>query len=279
MAASGSRRTRSTGGVVLPKPVAEDGYPNGDGPGWISEALGESGCLGGVTRHLSDDGEETAVVLRFANGRQQIFRPARLVTTRRLAETLGALGYPVPYYSPTQLALLGQAIGRVADRDLAELQERSHEAVASVVASWLEGCTGAHNVYVLTGRAGADVRAAIEHVRRGLVGGDPRVPLIVEPDRRVEAPDGELADGALLAWTAPAAMAIRDRLGTRSDGDIGVALRESGLRRERLAARPAPGRQSGPELPVWVVYNGWQGVEVVMPDGARGSRVEQLCLL
>ena len=265
--------------MKLPLVVEEDGYPDGDGPAWVSEALGAAGCLEGVTRHLSDDGEETAITLRFRNGRRLIIRPARKVMTRWLAETLGALGFPVPYYSPPQLARLGHAIGRIADRDLEQAQERSHEAIASVVANWLEGCARAHNAYVLTGRAGVDVRAAIEHVRRGLVGGDPRVPLIVEPGREVAGVDGEPVTGALLAWTAPATMAIRDRLGTKSDGDIGVALGESGLRRERLAARPASGQRLTPELPVWVVYNGWQGVEAVMPDGAGDSGEVQLCLL
>jgi len=272
-------RRKTYDGVKLPSPVEENGYPDGDGPAWISEALGAPGCLDGVARHLSDDGEETALVLRFANGREQIIRPARLVTTRRLTETLGALGFPLPYYSPPQLAKLGQAIGRVADRDLTQLQERSHEVIASVVASWLAACAKAHTAYVVAGRAGVDVRAAIEHVRCGVVGGDPRVPLIVEPGRTVETPGGGLVEGALLAWRAPAAMAVRDRLGTKSDGTIGLALTESGLRRERLAARAAGGERSPHELPVWVVYNGWQGVEVVMPDGARESGQVQLCLL
>ena len=249
-------------GVHLPPPVPEDGYPAGDGPAWISEALGAPGCLDGVTRHLTDNGEETGLRLRFGNGREHIVKPARLVTTRRLAEDLGALGFRVPYYSPPQLALLGQAIGRVADRDLADLQERSHEVVASVVASWLEACLKAHDVYVLTSRDGVHVRAALEHVRAGArADRDSLVPLVAEPGRQVHTRDGEQVTGAVLAWTAPVTMAIRNQLGTRSDGDISFALERSGVVRERLQARPPrAGGPRPPEMPVWVVHYGWQGV-------------------
>jgi hypothetical protein len=55
-----------------------------------------------------------------------------MVTTRRLAETLGALGFPVPYYQPPQLAKLGQAIGRVADRDREEEDQSSAADMLSV---------------------------------------------------------------------------------------------------------------------------------------------------
>jgi hypothetical protein len=114
---------KKSDGINLPNAVPEDGYPAGDGPAWISHAFGAPSCLEDVTRFYSDDGEETALVLRFANGREQVFRPARLVTTRRLSEVLGALGFPVPYYSPPQLARLGQAIGRVADRHQAQEED------------------------------------------------------------------------------------------------------------------------------------------------------------
>ena len=257
-----TRKKKADDGVHLPPPVPEADYPTGDGPAWISAALGVPGCLIGVSRSLSDDGEETSLVLYFGNGREQTFRPARLVTTRRLADTLGSLGFPVPYYQPPQLALIGQAIGRVADRAQADNDQRSYEEMISVIAGWLSDCRQSTTGYVLRGRDGKDVRAAIEHVRRGYTHGCWSAPLIVEPSR-----------GVLLAWTVPVTAAIRDRLGTKSDGDIGMELQRAELTRERLAARPGPGDRKTHELPVWVVSNGWQGFEVEMPskDGESDS--------
>jgi hypothetical protein len=255
-------------GVRLPASVREDEYPAGDGPLWISEALGVPGCLADVSRFLSDDGEETALVLHFTNGKMQVFRPARLVTTRRLPETLGALGFPVPYYQPPQLALLGQAIGRVADRALVQDQQRSWESRVSFLASWAMDCLHSRPSYLLRGRAGVDVRAAIEYVRGGFVRESALVPLIVEPDRKV-----------LLAWTVAVTAAIRDRFGTVSDGDLGVNLRLAELTHERLAARPGAAERGTHELPVWALYNGWQGVEVKMPDEQRESGAVSLCPL
>jgi hypothetical protein len=248
-------------GVNLPNAVPEDGYPAGDGPAWISHALGAPGCLEDVERFYSDDGEEAALVLRFANGREQVFRPARIVTTRRLSEVLGALGFPVPYYSPPQLARLGQAIGRVADRHQAQDEDSIAVEYASLVAGWAVDCLRSNVAFVLRGRKGRDVRAAIEHVHRGYVAGSPTVPSIVEPERKV-----------LLAWTVPVRRVIRDRLGTASDGAIGLQLRRAGLARERLAARPVDARRRTHELPVWALSNGWQAVMVRMSlcDGKSG---------
>jgi hypothetical protein len=240
--------------VRLPGAVTEEGYPDGYGPAWVSEALGVPGCLADVTRYLSDDGEETALVLRFSNKREQIFRPARLVTTRRLTETLGALGFPVPYYQPPQLALLGQALGRIADRAQLQEEESSFIDLCSVVSSWAMDCLEQKPAFALRGRAGRDVRAAIEHVRINRTG--TLAPLIFEPDRNV-----------LLAWTAPLREAIRDQLGSTGDGVIGVALQRGGLVRERIAARPVGERKTTHEMPVWVVYNGWMGVELANPHG------------
>ena len=260
--------TRKKDEIRLPLPVHEVGYPAGDGPAWISEALGVPGCLDTVIRHLSDDGEETSLVLRFGSGREAVFRPARLVTTRRLSETLGALGFPVPYYQPPQLAKLGQAIGRVADRTQQEEQERSYTQMASLVATWAADCLKSNQGYLLKGRKGIDVRAAIEHVRKGYVGSVLGVPLIFEPQRNV-----------VLVWTVPVTRLIRDRLGTKSDGDIGLALRRAGLTRERLAARPAMSDRRTIEMPVWVVPNGWQGVDVANADQHRQSGPLTLCPL
>lgn len=254
--------------IKLPRPVKEDDYPDGYGPAWISEALGAPGCLAAVTRYLSDDGEATSLVLHFANGTEQLFRPARLVMTRRLTETLGALGFPIPYYQPPQLAALGQAIGRVADRARDEQDACSWSDVASLIGSWAADCLRADQSYVLRGRSGADVRAAIEHVRKGHVHGDWRVPLIVEPARNV-----------LLAWTVPVRTVIRDRLGTMDDGDISLQLQRGELKRGRLAARPGPGEKGTVELPVWTLYNGWQGVNVEMPDEHYESGPLRLCPL
>jgi hypothetical protein len=251
--------TRRKTEINLPPPVPEDGYPDGDGPAWISEALGVAGCVAGVTRYLSDDGEATSLVLRFANGREQLFRPARLVLTRRLPETLGALGFPVPYYQPPQLAALGQAIGRVADRNRDQAEEDSRSELTSVVAVWLIDCLVSRSSYVLRGRAGVNVRAALEHVRTARAEPGVAVPVIVEPARSV-----------LLAWTPPVRTLLRDRLGPMSDGTIGMQLRRSGVKHEVLAARPGPGQRGTQEIPVFVVPNGWQGVKVEMPGKDRG---------
>lgn len=243
---------KRTEGVALPPYVPEPDYPGGDGPAWVSQAFGSPGCLSGVTRHLSDDGEVTALVLHFANGTDQLFRPARLVTTRRLAETLGALGFPIPYYQPPQLAALGQALGRIADSATDGSQESSGEEMLSVVANWAVQCLRAAEMTVLVGRSGADVRGAIEYVRHNTHG--TMSALIGEPSR-----------GVLLGWTVPIRTAIRDALGTAGDRDIGFHLRRGGLVRERLAARPGPGGGTTLEMPVWALYNGWQGVTVDFP--------------
>lgn len=240
--------------IKLPALIPEPDYPKGDGPKWISRCFGVDDCLTGATRYLSDDGDETAVVLFFANGIQQVFRPARLVVTRRLAEVLSAIGFPVPFYSPAQLTLIGQAIGRVCNHDTDRESERSWIEMASLVAGWAIDCLNTNTVFELHGRAGADVRAAIEHVRTGYVHGSWSVPLILEPSR-----------GVLLAWTVPATAVLRHRLGTLSDGEIGTQLKRAGLTRARLAARPGPGQSTPVEMPTWVVPNGWQGVEVEMP--------------
>ena len=249
---------KKSGGVALPNTVPEDGYPAGDGPAWISHAFGAPGCLEDVTRYYSDEGDETALVLRFANGREQVFRPARLVTTRRLSEVLGALGFSVPYYSPPQLARLGQAIGRVADHHQAQEEDSSSDDLCSLVADWAATCVAQKPVYLLRGRAGKDVRAAIEFVRAhrsGLL-----VPLVVEPERKT-----------LAAWTVPVRAAIRDQFGTVSDGTIGLQLKRAGLVRERLAARPVrPGARTH-ELPLWVLYNGWQGIRAPITRQDSGS--------
>jgi hypothetical protein len=263
-----TKRKTGESKVELPDFVPEDGYPAGDGPAWISEALGATGCLDGVTRYLTDDGEETSLVLHFANGRELVIRPARLVTTRRLTETLGALGFPIKYYSPPQLALLGQAIGRVADKAIEQQQERTYTDLVSLVATWLGDCLRSELVYLLNGRDGDDVRAAISYVRAGYVGGKLAVPLILEPSRQ-----------ALLAWTVPVTRLIRERLGTKSDGDISEALKRGELVRERLAARPAVGERRTHEMPVWVLYNGWQGVEVQIPADCSKNGPVGLCPL
>ena len=105
---------KSKSEVHLPGYVPEDDWPTGDGPRWIAEAIGaKTGTPIAATSYLSDDGEEMAIVLRVGD-REILFRPARLIVTRRLAEVLGGLGFPVPYYAPPQVALLGQAIGRLA---------------------------------------------------------------------------------------------------------------------------------------------------------------------
>lgn len=262
---------RKTSGPTLPDPVPEDGYVNGDGPAWISKALGVPGCLASVTRFLSDNGEETALVLRFHNGTRQMIKPARLIGTRRLPEQLGALGFPVPYYSPPDLARLGQAIGRVADRQTERDEQASWETTVSFVGSWVRDCVKSNVNHVLVGRKGEDVRRAIEHVHTGYVKGVESVPVIYEPERQPVA--------ALLVWTVPVIAVVRSRLGTTSDGDLGIMLKLAGLTRERLAARPAGTETRTHELPVWVVYNGWQGIEVQTPEFSSENPQVRLCLL
>ena len=85
------------------------------------------------------------------------------------------------------------------------------------------------------------------------------MPLIFEPDR-----------DALLIWSAPLRTMVRTRFGTMHDGDIGLQLQRGGLKRARLAARPDKAGVGTVEMPLWVLYNGWQGVNVEMPDGDKG---------
>jgi hypothetical protein len=253
-----SARKEKKPGVTLPAYIKETDYPGGDGPEWVSAAIGTASCLRGVTRHLSDDGDETALVLHFANGRDQMFKPARLVTTRRLPETLGALGFPVPYYTPPDLAVLGQAIGRIADRARDSSEESAGADMVSVVVQWVKNCLSRSVPFELTGREGADVRAAIEFAHKETFIGT--CGLISEPKRK-----------ALLVWTVPPRTAIRQALGTAADGTITLYLTRAGLVRERLAARPGPGGWKNPDLPVWVLYNGWQGIYFDFPPYSRDS--------
>ena len=73
-------------------------------------------------------------------------------------------------------------------------------------------------------------------------------------------------------WSAPLRTMVRTRFGTMHDGDIGLQLQRGGLKRARLAARPDKAGVGTVEMPLWVLYNGWQGVNVEMPDGDRESR-------
>jgi hypothetical protein len=241
-------------GISLPSPIVGDDYPDGDGPQWISTAIGAPGSLTDVVRYIGDDTELTTLELRFANGKKQRIHPARRVGTRYLADTLGALGFPIPYYQLPQLALLGQAIGRVADRGRDLATDDLQDDTVSIVAGWLIACITKHAGYVLHGRAGADVRAAIEHVRRAKAGRGAPVPLVADTGR-----------GTLLAWTSAAQTVIREHLGPTPYGTIGLALAAAGANRERLAARPGPGQRNTQEIPVYVLPNGWQGIEVEMP--------------
>jgi hypothetical protein len=50
-----SPRRKGDEGVHLPPYCPEADYPAGDGPAWISEALGAPGCLAGARRYSSDD--------------------------------------------------------------------------------------------------------------------------------------------------------------------------------------------------------------------------------
>lgn len=244
-------------GLSLPAPIPEPAWPGGDGPTWVSAALGMPGVLLGVTRYRSDDAEATALVLHFTNGAELFFRPARLIVTRRLIENVSALGFPVPYYSPPQIQKIGQAIGRIADAGDNREEESITVEYASLVTSLIADCLISHSPFVLYGRAGRDVRAAILHVRDG-INENATVPLIVEPHRNV-----------LLIWTMPVRAIIRDRFGTAHDAGISLQLQRAGLKRHRLAARPAKGGGgSNVEMPCWEVPNGWKGLDYEMPEDA-----------
>ena len=251
--------------VHLPGYVSEPGFADGDGPAWIAAAIGATpGTTITARAYMADDGEHMALVLNIA-GRELMVRPARLVGTRWLAEILSACGFPVPYYSPPQLALLGQAIARLALRDHDAQEESMVDEFTSVVADWLGASLEDHHPAILTGRAGADVRAAISHVRGplggrwnlGLEAKAATAPLIVEPAR-----------GVLLAWRVPVAAHVRLRLGTAHDAVISLQLQRAGLARGRLDARPGPGQSGTIGLPVWETPNGWQGIEAPIPHGA-----------
>ena len=149
------------------------------------------------------------------------------------------------------------------NRSRTEQEARTADAFSSVVGAWLADCLTENTAYLLAGRAGPDVRAAIKHVRAGRRLGT--APLIVEPERNV-----------LLAWTVPVAAHVRDRLGSAHDATISTQLQRERLTRERLDARPGPDDRGTVGMPLWVVPNGWQGVEVEMPmetgNAAPGPR-------
>lgn len=237
--------------VALPAYIVEPGFPVGDGPRWIADAVGAvPGTPVQAVAYHGTTADETAIALHIG-GVEVVFRPARLITARRLADELGARGFPIPYYQPPQLYILGQAIARLAYRDQEAKDQTANDDLASLLGGWANDCLRENVVYELNGREGADVRAAIEHVRTGHTHGSPTIPLIV--DRKGKA---------LLAWTIPVRAVIRERVGTMSDGDIGVQLQRSGLTRTRLDARPAPGTHGGTiGMPFWAIPNGWQGVE------------------
>lgn len=254
-------RAKKTDGVQLPGYVPEDGYPEGDGPAWVTAAIGgAAGAFTGASGYRSDNGDSASIVLHFSDGTDQLFHPARMIVTRRLAETLSALGFPVPYYGPPQLALLGQAIARIANRGVVAQETNSALEFCSVVAGWAINSLDAFPAYVLSGRKGPDVRAAIEHVRSHYVGRGGPSPIVVEPAR-----------GVLLLWTTPVASVIREKLGTTHDALISTQLKRGGAERSRLAARPAGEHEKTVELPVWMVYNGWQGVDAGIPLPERGN--------
>ena len=265
-------RPKKSNAIPLPPLKVEEGYPHGDGPLWVSDAIGAPGSLAWVKRYLSEDGEAISLILHFHNGVNLVIQPARKVTTRWLAETLGALGFPMPYYQPQELARLGQAIGRIADKIASEEREQQAESAAveyaGVVAGWLTDSMSTDLGYVLHGRDGRDVRAAIEHVRKGYTHGSWTAPLIMEPSRDV-----------LLAWSVPVRAAIRERFGTAHDHTVGMNLKRAGLERERVAARAVGAHKTTVELPVWVVPNGWQGVTVEIPDTNGESARSRLCVL
>ena len=249
-------RKKADEGVHLPNYVPQDGYPEGDGPLWIAQAIGASaGTPIGAAAYRSAEDENTAIVLTIGE-LALTFRPARLIVTRRLLDVLGSRGFPTPNYAQPQLLLLGQAIGRLAHQAQEQQEERAADELASLVGGWVSDCLRENVSYLLRGRAGADVRAAVSHVRNGYTRGSRTAPLIYEPERDV-----------LAIWSVPVRDLIRDRYGSMHDGDIGLQLQRGGATRERIDARPGPTDKGTVGIPLFVVPNGWQDVEVEKPDG------------
>ena len=245
-----------------------------DDLGWACECLRVTGALCKVTRHLADDAEGSAIRLYFADGVEQVIRPARLVVTQRLADVVGALGYDVPRYAPGDIAKVGQALSRAATARLEDEAGASKQETASVLAAWLVECAK-RPCYVLWSRDGKAVRAAIEHAREDW---STRVSLIAEPRLRVTGEADHRVEGALLVYSVAARRMLKDRLDLKAS-EIGEQLESLAihLNSRGLAARPAPTEPPGTvELPVYVVPNGWRGVGVEMPTTTGESGVYQL---
>jgi hypothetical protein len=243
----------------LPRRRAELGFPDGDGPQWVSRCL--RAALADVDSYLSDEGGYH--VLKFENGRELVVRVEH-VATRRIEHLMQGLGFKIPHYSDAQLGELGSAIARIGRRNLERATEDHRADLCSALEAWLADSLEQLPPFELTERTGVTIRAAIEHVRRNTLQRAP-TPLIFEPDRNV-----------LLVWTVPVRTMLRDRFGTLADATISLHLARSEIRREHLAARPGPGQISNQKLPVFVLGNGWQGIEVDIgsyagdsPNGAK----------
>jgi hypothetical protein len=258
-------------GPELGPPIVETGWPDGFGPAWVSRALGRPGVFTRARRYVSDDGDQSTVVVLLRLGdddkiTEHSFRPASKIATRRFAETLIGLGVPVPYYSAPDLARLGAVIGKIASKASTDETPAWLDA-ANVIAALARrgidqaiGTLGA--AYVLRGREGRDVRGAISHIRDALKGNEWACPLIYEPAR------GE--GGVLLIPSTLVNATLRDKLGTLHDAEIGFQLERAGLTRHRLAARTDIGRGTV-EMRCWMVPNAWQDLPAVIADAGGDS--------
>jgi hypothetical protein len=258
LAAVQRKPRRASNQPKLPAPLVEPGFPDGDGPAWITDALGaHDDPIVDAWAIVADDGDEAALIVRLRSDRELLFRPAHRVTARRLVEVFGSRGCRTPYYGLADCARVGQALGRLAGRNALSEEHRSDLEFASIGAEWLGRCLSRRLVVPLLGRDGASVRAVIERVRGAAIAADVLLPPPLVLD---------VGADVLLVWTAPFRRFVRERRGTTSDDLMGVQMRRVGWQRDELAARPGPGGGGTVELAVWKVPNGWQGVHAAIPD-------------
>jgi hypothetical protein len=220
---------------------------------WATAALhADEMPIVGAYSLASDNTDEAAVVIQLANHREMMICPARSLASRRLIDEFVVLGCPVPYYTAAQVQIIAVAIGTIARRTRVGVEEvRSSVEFSSLGADWLGRCRVSAPIIELSGREGPSVRSAIGRVRDA-----------VANERDVDRPPSLIFDTSadeILVWTSPFRRYVRERRGTTSDELLGAQMQRAGWRRVRLAARPGPDQKGTVELPVWAVYNGFQG--------------------
>lgn len=225
---------------------------------WATRALDcDEAPIVGARAYGSDDVEETAIVIQFADKEELLFRPARMIVSRRLLDVFAARGCDVPNYTAQQIRVIGSALGRLARNGREDVERaRSELEFATLGAEWLERCRLRQPAIVLAGRDGHNVRAVIDRVTAQVATGEEgATPALIH----------DVGADEILVLTSPFRQYVRVRRGTTADDLLGVQMQRVGWRRGRLAARPVPPRTSTVDRAMWIVPNGWQGINVETP--------------